>query len=93
MKHSAKICKGKGLGQMEISFEHFLMSILVGKDDWERFADKLGLTPAEIRFLGKRTMNPVLGVLIFASQKYLLTVGDPNDILKDCGLPVIADFL
>ena len=93
MKHSAKICKGKGLGQMEISFEHFLMSILVGKDDWERFADKLGLTPAEIRFLGKRTMNPVLGVLIFASQKYLLTVGDLYDVLKDCVLPIIADFL
>ena len=78
---------------MEISFEHFLMSILVGQDDWERFADKLGLTPTEIRFLGKRTMNPVLGVLIFASQKYLLTVGDLYDVLKDCGLPVIADFL
>ena len=78
---------------MEISFERVSMIILVGRDDWELFAEKLGLTPAEILFLDKRTMNPVLGVLIFASQKYLLTVGDLYDVLKDCGLPVIADFL
>ena len=88
MKHSAEICKGKGPGQMEISFECVSMIILVGRDDWELFAEKLGLTPAEIRFLDKRTMNQV-----FASQKYLITVGDLYDVLKDCGLPVIVDFL
>ena len=78
---------------MEISFEHFLMSILVGQDDWERFADKLGLTPAEITLFGQAHNEPSVGSFNFASQKYLLTVGDPNDVLKDCGLPVIADFL
>ena len=88
MKHSAEICKGKGPGQMEIFFERVSMIILVGRDDWELFAEKLGLTPAEIRFLDKRTMNQV-----FASQKYLITVGDLYDVLKDCGLPVIVDFL
>ena len=50
MKHSAEICKGKGPGQMETSFERVSMIILVGRDDWELFAEKLGLTPAEIRF-------------------------------------------
>ena len=93
MKHSAEICKGKGPGQMEIFFERVSMIILVGRDDWELFAEKLGLTPAEIRFLDKRTMNQVLEVLIFAAQKYLITVGDLYDVLKDCGLPVIVDFL
>ena len=73
---------------MEIFFERVSMIILVGRDDWELFAEKLGLTPAEIRFLDKRTMNQV-----FASQKYLITVGDLYDVLKDCGLPVIVDFL
>lgn len=66
---------------------------LSGRDDWELFAEKLGLTPAEIRFLDKRTLNQVMEVLIFAAQKYLITVGDLYDVLKDCGLPVIADFL
>ena len=93
LKHSGEICKGKGPGQMEIFFERVSMIILVGRDDWELFAEKLGLTPAEIRFLDKRTMNQVLEVLVFASQKYLITVGDLYDVLKDCGLPVIADFL
>ena len=69
------------------------MLIFVGRDDWELFAEKLGLTPAEIRFLDKRTMNQVLEVLIFAAKKYLITVGDLYDVLKDCGLPVIADIL
>ena len=69
------------------------MLIFVGRDDWELFAEKLGLTPAEIRFLDKRTMNQVLEVLAFAAKKYLITVGDLYDVLKDCGLPIIADIL
>ena len=69
------------------------MLIFVGRDDWELFAEKLGLTPAEIRFLDKRTMNQALEVLIFAAKKYLITVGDLYDVLKDCGLPIIADIL
>ena len=44
------------------------MLIFVGRDDWELFAEKLGLTPAEIRFLDKRTMNQVLEVLIVAAK-------------------------
>ena len=69
------------------------MLIFVGRDDWELFAEKLGLTPAEIRFLDKRAKNQVLEVLVFAAKKYLITVGDLYDVLKDCGLPIIADIL
>ena len=69
------------------------MLIFVGRDDWELFAEKLGLTPAEIRFLDKRAKNQVLEVLVFAAKKYLITVGDLYDVLKDCGLPTIADIL
>ena len=69
------------------------MLIFVGRDDWELFAEKLRLTPAEIRFLDKRTMNQVLEVLIVAAKRYLITVGDLYDVLKDCGLPIIADIL
>ena len=89
----SNVPSSEGPGQMEISFERISMIILVGRDDWELFAEKLGLTPAEIRFLDKRTRYQVLEVLIFASQKYLITVGDLYDVLKDCGLPAIADFL
>ena len=78
---------------MAISFEHIPVLILLGLDDWELFAEKLGLTPEEIRFLDKRTRNQVLEVLISATQKYIITVGDLYDVLKDCGLPIIADFL
>ena len=69
------------------------MLILLGQGDWELFAEKLGLTPAEIRFLDKRTRNPELEVLIFASRKHLLTVEDVYDVLKECGLPLVADLL
>ena len=78
---------------MAICFENTSMLIFVGRDDWELFAEKLGLTPAEIRFLDKRTMNQVWEVLNVAAKKYLITVGDLYDVLKDCGLPVIADML
>ena len=93
MKYSAVICRGNGVGKMAISFEHIPVLILLGLDDWELFAEKLGLTPEEIRFLDKRTRNQVLEVLIYATQKYIITVGDLYDVLKDCGLPIIADFL
>ena len=69
------------------------MLIFVGRDDWELVAEKLGLTPAEIRFLDKRTMNQVLEVLNVAAKRYLITVGDLYDVLKDCGQPIIADIL
>ena len=81
------------LSLVKVSFENTSMLIFVGRDDWELFAEKLGLTPAEIRFLDKRTMNQVLEVLNVAAKKYLITVGDLYDVLKDCGLPVIADIL
>ena len=38
-------------------------------------------------------MNQVLEVLIVAAKRYLITVGDLYDVLKDCGLPIIADIL
>ncbi|PFX13510.1 uncharacterized protein LOC111345949 [Stylophora pistillata] len=66
---------------------------LSGREDWEIFAEKLGLTPAEIRFLDKRAKNQVLEVLVHASQKDLITVGNLYDVLKDCGMPILADLL
>ena len=42
----SNVPSSEGPGQMEISFERISMIILVGRDDWELFAEKLGLTPA-----------------------------------------------
>lgn len=65
----------------------------VGLDEWKLFAEKLGLTPEEIRFLDQRTLNPVDATLNHIAQRCSLTVGDLYDLLNDCELPVIADEL
>ena len=65
----------------------------VGLDEWKLFAEKLGLTLEEIRFLDQRTLNPVDATLNHIAQRCPLTVGDLYDLLNDCELPVIADEL
>ena len=65
----------------------------VGGDDWKLFAEKLKLTPPEIRFLDNRTLNPAESVLNYTASRYQITVGHLYDILNDCELPVIADLL
>ena len=67
--------------------------ILAGGDQWKDVAEKLGLSPNEIRFLERRTLNPCDAALAFLSQRSYLNVGCLYDVLTDCGLPVIADLL
>ena len=57
-------------------------------------AEKLGLTPAEIRFLDKRVLNPCDATLVRArKQRLILNVGDLYDRLVECKLPRLADIL
>ena len=57
-------------------------------------AEKLGLTPAEIRFLDKRVLNPSDATLVRArKQRLILNVGDLYDRLVECKLPRLADIL
>ena len=56
-------------------------------------AEELGLTPREIRFLDKRTVNPCDAALAFISRQRYISVGDLYNKLNKCGLPVIADLL
>ena len=56
-------------------------------------AEALGMTPAEIRFLDNRTLNPLDAALAFIAKQRCITVGDLYDVLIECGCPVIADLL
>ena len=57
-------------------------------------AESLGLTPAEIKFLDKRVLNPCDAALDRARKKKLIQrVGDLYDRLVDCELPCFADLL
>lgn len=67
--------------------------ILAGGDQWKDVAEKLGLSPIEIRFLERRTLNPCDAALAFLSQRSYLNVGCLYHVLTECGLPVIADLL
>lgn len=69
------------------------MFISVVSDKWKLFAEKLELTPDEIRFLDQRTLNPVDAALNYIAKRRPLTVGDLYNLLNDCELPVIADKL
>ncbi|KAJ7350172.1 hypothetical protein OS493_038000 [Desmophyllum pertusum] len=67
---------------------------LCGRDEWKLFAERLGLTPAEIGFLDKRVLNPCDAVLAHScNQGHITSVGDLYDALVDCDLPLIADLL
>lgn len=56
-------------------------------------ADRLGLTPAQIRFLDRRYHNPFKKVLSRTWNKRCWTVGQLYDILVDCEFPMLADLL
>ena len=63
-------------------------------EEWMSLAEKLGLTPAEIRFLDKRVLNPCDATLVRArKQRLILNVGDLYDRLVECKLPRLADIL
>lgn len=64
-----------------------------GRDEWKLIAEKLGFNQDQIRFLDKRSKNPAEEFLgCIASERYL-SVGDLYSLLRECGVPVIADYL
>ena len=66
----------------------------LGRDEWKLFAEKLGLTQAEILYLDKRVLNPCDAALAHSrNQGYINSVGDLYDALIECDLPVMADLL
>ena len=56
-------------------------------------AEGLGLTPAEIRFLDKRTLNPMEAALSFIGKQRFLRVGELYELLEEHNFPVLADLL
>ena len=56
-------------------------------------AKGLGLTPAEIRFLDKRTLNPMDAALSFTVKQRFLRVGELYELLEEHNFPVLADLL
>ena len=56
-------------------------------------AEGLGLTPAEIRFLDKRTLNPMEAALSFIVMQRFLGVGELYELLEEHNFPVLADLL
>ncbi|KAL9963891.1 hypothetical protein ACROYT_G027446 [Oculina patagonica] len=66
---------------------------LCGGDDWKTVAEALGLSPQEIRFLDKRTLNPLDAALAFIAKQRHITVGDLYDLLNERGFPMLADLL
>ena len=57
-------------------------------------AERLGLTPAEIRSLDRRVLNPCDAALEHArKQRLIQNVGDLYDRLVDCEFPRLADLL
>lgn len=70
-----------------------MISIFLGGDEWMVVAERLGLTPAEIRFLEKRCRNPFEVALAHSRKQQYLDVGQLYDVLVDCGFPSFADLL
>ena len=66
---------------------------IVGGEEWKEVAERLGLTPREIRFLDNRTLNPFDSALAFIARRRNITVADLYELLNECGYPVIADLL
>ena len=56
-------------------------------------AEGLGLTPSEIRFLDKHTLNPMGAALSFITKQRFVSVGELYELLNECGLPMLADLL
>ncbi len=56
-------------------------------------AEALGLAPQEIRFLDKRTLNPLDAALAFIAKQRHITVGELYDLLNESGYPMLADLL
>ena len=70
-----------------------LAFLLLGGEEWKLLAEKLGLSPAEIRFLDSRTRNPCIEVLSYVRNQRFIDVGTLYDALVECGFPMLADML
>ena len=66
---------------------------IVGGEEWKEVAERLGLTPQEIRFLDNRTLNPFEAALAFIARQRNITVADLYELLNECGYSVVADLL
>lgn len=65
-----------------------------GGDEWKLLAERLGLSPTEIRFLDNRLINPCDAVLAYARNKdFIRSVRELYDKLVKCNFPVWADLL
>ena len=71
----------------------FLCFCYLGDDGWMMFAERLGLTEREIRFLDKRTLNPAGAALSFVGKQRIISVGLLYDLLKESMLLTQADLL
>ena len=71
----------------------FLFVIVAGGDEWKLFAEKLGLSPNEIRYLETRVLNPAEAALAFIANRRYMTVGELYQVLCDCEVPLLADIL
>ena len=56
-------------------------------------AEGLGLTPSEIRFLDKRTLNPMEAALSFITKQRFVSVSELYELLNERDLPMLADLL
>ena len=70
-----------------------IMFIFIGGDEWMMVAERLGLTPSEIRFLDKRSPNPFQFALFHSRNQQYWNVGQLYDVLVDCGFPGFSDLL
>jgi len=73
--------------------ECLIFLCIVGGEEWKEVAERLGLTPREIRFLDNRTLNPFDAALAFIARQKNITVANLYDLLNECGYPVLADLL
>lgn len=67
--------------------------MFLGGEEWKQLAEKLGLSPAKIRFLDNRTMDPCMEVLLHIRNQRFIDVGTLYDMLVECGFPMLADVL
>ena len=71
----------------------FLCFCHLDTDEWMMIAEQLDMTPAEIRFLDKRMLNPFDAALSFVSKWRFISVGLLYDLLNESMLPALADLL
>jgi len=65
------------------------LNVSTGGDEWKLVAERIGFDQAYIRCFDNRFRNPAQAAL----DNCDLTVGGLYDILVECGLPALADFL